>query len=274
MISINATVFSDRQTFVDEWRATLERVGLTADASEPSSWTTRIEKNTVAIFDASWSGYTDSDLISAAGYARAIGATPVVVIPNVGSFATSVGLLDEICTGLVSVGSTNYVRIASVLARYVDTARAGRFEVLTKAPIGNKLLVVVGDGRATLLSRPLHTTDDGSPVRKIELGQDGTTAVVELESGVSISLQAASVSPSASVEAEGTMDVDGAKLGARLRSLRVQAGLTQAELARRTGIHRPNIARVEAGRHTPSLETLARLAQAIGVPTTRVFHPD
>ncbi|MBX3248300.1 MAG: helix-turn-helix transcriptional regulator [Myxococcales bacterium] len=67
------------------------------------------------------------------------------------------------------------------------------------------------------------------------------------------------------------MPIDGARLGARLRALRLEAGLTQAELARRTGIHRPNIARVEAGRHTPSLETLTRLATAIGVPATRVL---
>ena len=65
--------------------------------------------------------------------------------------------------------------------------------------------------------------------------------------------------------------IDGEKLGARLRELRLAAGLTQAELARRTGIHRPNIARVEAGRHTPSLETLARIANAIGVSTTHVL---
>ena len=72
--------------------------------------------------------------------------------------------------------------------------------------------------------------------------------------------------------ANGTpITIDGARLGARLREVRVAAGLTQAELARRTGIHRPNIARVEAGRHTPSLETLARLASAIGVPTTSVL---
>jgi len=66
--------------------------------------------------------------------------------------------------------------------------------------------------------------------------------------------------------------LDGAGLGARLKELRLEAGLTQAELARRTGIHRPNIARVEAGRHTPSLETLSRLTVAIGVPATRVFE--
>jgi len=69
----------------------------------------------------------------------------------------------------------------------------------------------------------------------------------------------------------GNGTVDGVRLGQRIRELRLAAGLTQAELARRTGIHRPNIARVEAGRHTPSLETLARLATAIGVPTTAVL---
>jgi transcriptional regulator with XRE-family HTH domain len=70
---------------------------------------------------------------------------------------------------------------------------------------------------------------------------------------------------------EADIAIDGEKLGARLRELRLAAGLTQAELARRTGIHRPNIARVEAGRHTPSLETLARIANAIGVSTTHVL---
>jgi len=64
-----------------------------------------------------------------------------------------------------------------------------------------------------------------------------------------------------------------AKIGERLRFLRLSVGLTQAELARRSGIKRPNIARLEAGRHTPSLETLGRLASAIGIPTARVFSP-
>jgi DNA-binding XRE family transcriptional regulator len=75
----------------------------------------------------------------------------------------------------------------------------------------------------------------------------------------------------AATQALALSSIDGTKLGARIRELRLAANLTQAELARRTGIHRPNIARVEAGRHTPSLETLARLAAAIGVPTASVL---
>ncbi len=47
-----------------------------------------------------------------------------------------------------------------------------------------------------------------------------------------------------------------------LATLRREAGLTQAELARRAGTSQPAIARLEAGRASPSLETLERLAGA------------
>lgn len=53
-----------------------------------------------------------------------------------------------------------------------------------------------------------------------------------------------------------------------LRSLveaRNRAGLSQAEVARRMGAPQPAIVRLEAGRHSPTLTTLARYASAIGV---------
>lgn len=60
-------------------------------------------------------------------------------------------------------------------------------------------------------------------------------------------------------------------IGQRLREARKRRGLTQVEMARRTGIHQPNIARLEAGRHTPALETLERLATAIGCPLAELL---
>jgi DNA-binding XRE family transcriptional regulator len=140
-------------------------------------------------------------------------------------------------------------------------------------------LAILGDGATALLSRPIADTDDGSEVSGIVLAEDARSAQIELGSGNVLQLTAAQVADRSGsgngaqpLEAPATLgDVDGVRLGQRLRALRLAAGLTQAELARRTGIHRPNIARVEAGRHTPSLETLARLAAAIGVPTTRVL---
>jgi DNA-binding XRE family transcriptional regulator len=157
--------------------------------------------------------------------------------------------------------------------------REGRFENLSVSPRGTELLAILGDGSTALLSRPVGDADDGSDIANIRLADDARSAEVELSSGARFSVEAAELTPGrAATNGNHTSsipatlgDVDGVRLGQRLRQLRLSAGLTQAELARRTGIHRPNIARVEAGRHTPSLETLARLAAAIGVPTTRVL---
>ena len=57
-------------------------------------------------------------------------------------------------------------------------------------------------------------------------------------------------------------------LGARLRALRRQARLTQAELAHRAGLHRGTVADVERGRRTNIwFSTAWRLASALGLPS-------
>lgn len=48
----------------------------------------------------------------------------------------------------------------------------------------------------------------------------------------------------------------------RVANARRRAALSQRELARRTGVHQPNIAAIEAGRTIPSERTLERLLQA------------
>ena len=42
-------------------------------------------------------------------------------------------------------------------------------------------------------------------------------------------------------------------------------GMTQADLAKRTGIPRTNITRFESGNYNPSLEMLVRIAAALGM---------
>src|SRR3954470_8646086 len=53
------------------------------------------------------------------------------------------------------------------------------------------------------------------------------------------------------------------ELGRALQDARLRAGLTQAELAARTGTTQSAIARLEGGAVTPTLETLCRLADAL-----------
>jgi transcriptional regulator with XRE-family HTH domain len=60
-------------------------------------------------------------------------------------------------------------------------------------------------------------------------------------------------------------------LGARLRGLRVEAGLTGAVLAQRAGVGQPTVSKVENGRMVPSAGVLGRLSDALGLDgsTTR-----
>jgi transcriptional regulator with XRE-family HTH domain len=56
------------------------------------------------------------------------------------------------------------------------------------------------------------------------------------------------------------------RFAANLRRLRDRADLTQEELARRAGIHRTQISMIEGGERMPRLDTLIKLAGALGVP--------
>jgi transcriptional regulator with XRE-family HTH domain len=53
-------------------------------------------------------------------------------------------------------------------------------------------------------------------------------------------------------------------VGEQVRRLRLAAGLTQHQLACRTGSSQPALAHIEAGRRTPTLSTLEKLARALG----------
>jgi len=58
-----------------------------------------------------------------------------------------------------------------------------------------------------------------------------------------------------------------------LREARRHAGLTQRELARRTGVAQPTVARIEAGVAQPRVETLERLLAACGQTLASTMRP-
>jgi DNA-binding XRE family transcriptional regulator len=61
------------------------------------------------------------------------------------------------------------------------------------------------------------------------------------------------------------------QLGRNLRRVRTAAGLTQAALAKRSGIHRSYVSALEAGQRNPTAVTLQRLATVLGVTPTVFF---
>jgi DNA-binding XRE family transcriptional regulator len=286
-MTATVTLFTDRREFEGTWRTALERHGVGVTASSPDRLPDTLAPGSTIVVDASAAQYDEDELLAHLGLARALGATPAVALPPSGSLASVDELVDELCSGLVTRSERDVSRVVAAVARRASANGTPRFEYLTVSPRGAALLAILADGTATLVERPVNGADDGTEVTGISIAESAEHAVVQLADGGSFQLAAREVTtrrererellsapPTMSSTGDILADLDGPRLGARVRALRLAAGLTQAELARRTGIHRPNIARVEAGRHTPSLETLARLAAAIGVPTTRVLAGD
>lgn len=267
-MTATVTLVTDRPAFVPVWRDALERHAFAVRVHAPSDLGRFAAQGAAVVFDAASDSLDDDDLLTGVGYVRASGGVAIVHVEG-----ELEPIVTEVALGLVTRAESDVERVVRTLSRRLDPDRGKRFEFVTVAPDDEDVLAILGDGQSVLLKRPLATQDDGTEVVGIVLSDDAASATLELASGVSLELDVATVAPVSS-GTSGAIPIDGARLGARLRELRLSAGLTQAELARRTGIHRPNIARVEAGRHTPSLETLARLATAIGVPTTRVLATD
>lgn len=60
----------------------------------------------------------------------------------------------------------------------------------------------------------------------------------------------------------------------KLRRLREERFLSQAELARRSGIHKLTVQRLEAGTTSPYSRTVRQLADALGVEPRVLALPD
>ncbi|MER7130801.1 helix-turn-helix domain-containing protein [Streptosporangium saharense] len=63
------------------------------------------------------------------------------------------------------------------------------------------------------------------------------------------------------------------ELGEAVRLRREQLGLTQSELAERTGLKQPAVARFEAGGTMPTIPMLERLAEALEMRLSVRFQP-
>lgn len=59
-----------------------------------------------------------------------------------------------------------------------------------------------------------------------------------------------------------------------LRRLRLEQFLSQAELARRAGVHTLTITRLEAGATAPATRTIRALGDALGVKPSELATPD
>ena len=60
----------------------------------------------------------------------------------------------------------------------------------------------------------------------------------------------------------------------RVRELRAERGLSQAEVATALGVSRQTVISIESGRYLPSLPLAFRIADLFGAPIEKIFEPD
>jgi transcriptional regulator with XRE-family HTH domain len=61
------------------------------------------------------------------------------------------------------------------------------------------------------------------------------------------------------------------KIGTTIRTYRLQKGLSQGDIEKKTGLLRCYLSRVENGHTVPSLDTLSKIAMALDLPITQFF---
>ena len=61
------------------------------------------------------------------------------------------------------------------------------------------------------------------------------------------------------------------KIGTTIRAHRLQKGLSQGDIEKKTGLLRCYLSRVENGHTVPSLDTLSKIALALDLPIAQFF---
>jgi transcriptional regulator with XRE-family HTH domain len=60
-------------------------------------------------------------------------------------------------------------------------------------------------------------------------------------------------------------------IGVTIRGFRLQKGMSQGDIEKRTGLLRCYLSRVENGHTVPSIETLQKIASALDLPLSQMF---
>ena len=153
------------------------------------------------------------------------------------------------------------------LAHKVSINVAARIWAASYDPKRDAYRVALENGQIFLLQRPIPE-DDRSEVLDVYIEGDGEVFTVVQASGNEFSVPWDVIQPLA-IGKNRVHDAEvGKRIGQRVKALRKELGLTQDQLAKISGIKRPNISRLEAGTHVPGIPLIERLAEALQVKTS------
>lgn len=67
------------------------------------------------------------------------------------------------------------------------------------------------------------------------------------------------------------MNDEAQKLGDNLKKIRTKKGITQIEISKKLGVNRSFVSNLENGKTNPTLATITKLAQVLGVSTNELL---
>jgi transcriptional regulator with XRE-family HTH domain len=89
-----------------------------------------------------------------------------------------------------------------------------------------------------------------------------------------LTMQSTLHKPTFHTKGESAVTGTSMKIGTTIRGYRLQKGLSQGDIEKRTGLLRCYLSRVENGHTVPSLDTLAKIAHALDLPLAQFFAED
>jgi len=145
-------------------------------------------------------------------------------------------------------------------------------------PEANMIAVRLATNKTYLL--PVSDLDeaDNSPITRVEIGEDDSYFVVTQSSGNlfevpwdDVLYHCERTYPYYKYKPESP-EQDNARMGDRIREARKKRRLTITTLAELADMKRPNLSRLEHGKHRPSLDTLERIAEALDMPLAELVR--
>lgn len=141
--------------------------------------------------------------------------------------------------------------------------------------------VSFGDGLAgfvTLADLGIDDLREEIVLESAIVGEGGDTLELTKSSGGLFEIDAASIravlDSDVAFQLTQSASETNAAVGQRVRAAREEAGLTQTELGARTEIDQAVISRLERGKHLPRIDTLRRIATALGTSVPMLLSGD
>jgi DNA-binding XRE family transcriptional regulator len=163
------------------------------------------------------------------------------------------------------------MRIAAALRPgFDDRLRDARYQVAS-----DRFLAVFDSGKEFSFPRSVLECDDGSQIVSVRVERRRFFFQITQASGNRYEVPWDRIlyeSESAySYRAGAGKTITPRGIGAQIAKRRKAKRMTQTELARAAHILRPNLSRIEAGKHRPTLETLEKLAAALRMPVAELI---